>query len=122
MEIASLKSLKFVFQYMRKYAGVLFLTVVSMLLLVGVQLLAPWIIKLMVATVTDATSLSSHLDLITQLALFALLIFAARAFLQFVRSYMAHLAGWGVVADVRSDVYGHLQRLSLRFYENMSIL
>jgi ABC-type multidrug transport system fused ATPase/permease subunit len=31
---------------------------------------------------------------------------------------MAHVAGWNVVADVRSDIYQHLQRLSLRFYED----
>ena len=31
---------------------------------------------------------------------------------------MAHVAGWGVVADVRQHIYEHLQRLSLRFYED----
>jgi ATP-binding cassette subfamily B protein/subfamily B ATP-binding cassette protein MsbA len=31
---------------------------------------------------------------------------------------MAHVAGWSVVADVRSEVYEHLQCLSLRFYED----
>jgi ATP-binding cassette subfamily B protein/subfamily B ATP-binding cassette protein MsbA len=31
---------------------------------------------------------------------------------------MAHVAGWHVVADVRAEVYEHLQRLSLRFYED----
>ena len=31
---------------------------------------------------------------------------------------MAHVAGWGVVADARKQIYEHLQRLSLRFYED----
>jgi ATP-binding cassette subfamily B protein len=31
---------------------------------------------------------------------------------------MAHLAGWGVVADLRKQIYDHVQRLSLRFYED----
>ncbi len=31
---------------------------------------------------------------------------------------MAHLAGWGVVADVRKHIYEHLQALSLRYYED----
>jgi ATP-binding cassette subfamily B protein/subfamily B ATP-binding cassette protein MsbA len=31
---------------------------------------------------------------------------------------MAHVAGWHVVADVRAEIYQHLQRLSLRFYED----
>jgi len=31
---------------------------------------------------------------------------------------MAHVAGWGVVADLRKHTYEHIQRLSLRFYED----
>jgi len=111
------KSLKFVFQYTRKYSGVLVLTILSMLLLVGVQLLAPWIVRSMVATVTDPGVSLDDLRLITRLALLALGLYVFRAVLQFVRSYMAHIAGWSVVADIRASVYEHLQRLSLRFYE-----
>ena len=105
-------------RYMRKYRGMLFLTVISMLLLVGVQLLAPWLVKTMISTVTDAQAIQTGLSRVTQLAIFALLAYAARALLQFARSYMAHVAGWNVVADVRADLFQHLQQLSLRFYEN----
>jgi len=112
-----LKSLKFVFKFARDYAGVLILTVLSMLLLVGVQLLIPWIIKNMVATVTDPGVSPDDMKNITRLALLALGVYVVRAGLQFVRSYMAHIAGWSVVADVRAKVYEHLQRLSLQFYE-----
>ena len=38
--------------------------------------------------------------------------------MQYLRSYQAHIAGWGVVADARKLVYQHLQRLSLRYYED----
>jgi ATP-binding cassette subfamily B protein/subfamily B ATP-binding cassette protein MsbA len=34
---------------------------------------------------------------------------------------MAHIAGWGVVADVRKYIYDHMQRLSLRFYEDKQV-
>ncbi|MGM0373450.1 MAG: ABC transporter ATP-binding protein [Chloroflexota bacterium] len=105
------------FKFARDYSGVLLLTVISMLLLVGVQLVAPWIIKTMVAKVTDAGVSPEDIRYITRLALFALGVYVIRALLQFVRSYMAHIAGWSVVADVRSKVYEHLQRLSLQFYE-----
>jgi ATP-binding cassette, subfamily B, bacterial len=113
-----LKSLRFVMQYMRKYRGMLLLTVISMLMLVGVQLLAPWLVKTMVSTVTDVQAIQTGLNQVTRLALFALAAYAARAILQFARSYLAHVAGWNVVADVRADLFQHLQRLSLRFYEN----
>ncbi len=113
-----MNSFRFVFQFVRKYKGVLTLTILSMLLLVGVQLLAPWIVKTMIATVTAPGMSMSDMTQITRLALLALSVYIVRAALQFVRSYMAHIAGWGVVADVRSKLYEHIQRMSLRFYED----
>ncbi len=89
-----------------------------MLLLVGVQLLIPWIIKTMVGSITGADGNVLTMEKVTDLALLALLVYVARAFLQFLRSYMAHVAGWGVVAEARKLIYAHLQRLSLRFYED----
>ncbi|HSR32325.1 MAG TPA: ABC transporter ATP-binding protein, partial [Anaerolineae bacterium] len=113
-----MKSLGFVFKYTKRYKGPLALTVVSMLLLVGIQLLAPWLVRTMIATVTDPAAGPEAMTTVARLALLALAVYIVRAGLQFVRSYMAHVAGWHVVADVRAEVYGHLQRLSLRFYED----
>jgi ATP-binding cassette subfamily B protein len=111
-------SLGFIFKYAKRYKGPLLATIGSMLLLVGIQLLAPWLVKTMVATVTDPAAGSEAVREVARLALVALAIYVARAGLQFVRSYMAHVAGWHVVADVRAEIYEHLQRLSLRFYED----
>jgi len=105
------KSLRFVFQYARKYVRQLSVTVVSMLLLVGVQLYAPWLVRAMIAAATGTPAGPEALDTVARLAWIALIVFVARAVLSFLRSYMAHVAGWSVVAD-------HLQRLSLRFYED----
>jgi ATP-binding cassette subfamily B protein len=113
-----MKTLKFLFGYAKDYLGSLSLAVVSMILLVGVQLLAPWIIRAIIAAVKDQAASQESMDLVTRLALLALLIYVVRAGLQFLRSYMAHVAGWGVVADARRHIYRHLQRLSLRFYED----
>jgi ATP-binding cassette subfamily B protein/subfamily B ATP-binding cassette protein MsbA len=81
-------------------------------------LYAPWLVKNMIATVTDPAAGPEAVDYISRLALAALVIYVVRGFLSFLRSYMAHVAGWNVVADIRSDIYKHLQRLSLRFYED----
>ena len=118
LESLTLKSLKFIFQYTRKYRLVLIVTVFSMLLLVGLQLVSPMIIRSMVETVTNPSTGSEDQSLLIRLAILALIIYIMRAGMQFVRSYMAHVAGWSVVADIRSAVYQHLQRLSLRFYED----
>jgi ATP-binding cassette, subfamily B, bacterial len=112
------KPFQLIFHYTRKYQIPLLLTTVSMLLLVGGQLLIPWIIRSLIAAVTADPPALDILPHITRLSLLALVIYIARAGLQFLRSYMAHVAGWGVVADVRKHIYEHIQRLSLRFYED----
>ena len=96
----------------------LIITIISMFLLVGVQLLIPWIIRTLVANVTSPTVTPSSFTLVNILALIVFGIYIVRAGMQFLRSYMAHLAGWGVVADVRKHIYEHLQALSLRYYED----
>jgi ATP-binding cassette subfamily B protein/subfamily B ATP-binding cassette protein MsbA len=113
-----MKTLRFILGYARNYAGHLAVTVISMILLVGAQLLAPWIVREMIATVTNHAMSPAAMAEITRLALVALGVYVIRGGLQFLRSYMAHIAGWGVVADARRDIYRHLQRLSLRFYED----
>jgi ATP-binding cassette subfamily B protein len=113
-----MKSLRFVFKHATRYKGALALTVMAMLLLVGIQLLAPWLVRTMIDTVTDPEAGPEAVGVVARLALVALGIYVLRAGMQFVRSYMAHVAGWNVVADVRAEIYRHLQRLSLRFYED----
>ena len=113
-----MKPLRLILQYSKKYTPQLILTVTSMLLLVGVQLLLPWVVKILIENVTTPADHPDSLSLITTLALVVLGVYILRSFLQFVRSYVAHIAGWGVVADLRRHLYNHLQRLSLRFYED----
>lgn len=116
-----MKPFQLIFLYARKYTSSLVLTAVAMLALVGVQLTIPWIIKLLVARVTTPGARTSDLQYVTLLAVIALAAYLARAGLAFIRSYVAHVAGWGVVADVRAYIYSHMQRLSLRFYEDKQI-
>ena len=99
-----MQQLNFLLLYAKKYTGTLIITIISMLALVGVQLLIPWIIRTMVDAVTGAEGAFNQ-ALVTRLALFALAVHIARALLQLGRSYLAHVAGWGVVAKWRKVVY-----------------
>ena len=113
-----MKPFRLIFRYTQKYKLQLIITVISMLLLVGIQLLIPWIIKTLIDDVTNSDGGPQSLELITTLTLAVLGIFILRGIFQFMRSYAAHIAGWGVVAELRKHLYAHLQRLSLRFYED----
>ncbi|MFH2037852.1 MAG: ABC transporter ATP-binding protein, partial [Chloroflexota bacterium] len=116
-----MKPFSLIFTYAKKYTGSLIVTTISMLALVGVQLLIPWIIKSLISLVTEPSGSVDTIDTITKMAGLVLVVYVARAILQFLRSYVAHIAGWGVVADVRKYIYDHMQRLSLRFYEDKQV-
>lgn len=113
-----MRTFQHLFHFAKKYTKELAATVISMILLVGVRLIGPYIIRTLINLVTTTPFPDDIIQKITKLTLFALLIYLLRAVLSFLRSYMAHLAGWGVVADTRIMLYQHAQRLSLRFYED----
>ena len=113
-----MKPLLFVLRYAKKHLRPLIAAAVSTLLLVGVQLYAPWIIKTMVGIITDTGLSQEAMKKIARLALLALVAYLARGALQFLRSYLSHVAGWHVVAETQRHIYMHLQRLSMRFYED----
>ena len=116
-----MKPFQLIFNFARRYTFSLVVTAISMLALVGIQLLIPWIVKLLVTEVTSPSAGLADMSYISKLTLIVLIAFIARAGLQFIRSYIAHVAGWGVVADVRKYIYNHMQRLSLRFYEDKQV-
>jgi ATP-binding cassette, subfamily B, bacterial len=116
-----MKPFRLIFNYARQYSVSLVITALSMFALVGIQLLIPWIIKLLVARVTEPGATLASMNYVSWLAIIVLAAYVIRAGLSFVRSYMAHVAGWGVVADVREYIYEHMQRLSLRFYEDKQV-
>lgn len=89
-----------------------------MLLLVAVQLTIPWAIKSLLALFSGTAISPDALGTIGRIALLVLGIYVARAGLEFLRSYYAHVAGWGVVADLRKHIYERMQRFSLRFYQD----
>jgi len=111
--------MKLLLRFAKKYAWALAVTVISMLVLVGAQLLIPWLIRSLIELVTEQQLTPDTMAVVKRLTLIALLTFIGRGVVQFLRSYMAHIAGWGVVSDARKFVYEHMQRLSLRFYEDM---
>ena len=112
---------RMVLNYARRYKAPLAIASFSMLALVGVQLLVPWLIGMLIAAVTAPGASLGDMGLVKQLTTAAFVAYVARAGLQFLRSNEAHIAGWGVVADVRKHIYAHMQRLSLRFYEDKQV-
>ena len=110
--------MRLLLRFAKKYSWALAITILSMLLLVAAQLLIPWLIRTLISLVTNDTLSTATMNTVSRLTMIALVTFIGRGIVQFLRSYMAHIAGWGVVSDSRKFVYEHLQQLSLRFYED----
>lgn len=113
-----MNNLLLIIRYVRRYLVPLTCAVVSTIILVAVQLASPWIVKLLIANVRQAGSGEGSIELVTYLALATLGIYLVRAVMRFLTSYLSHVAGWSVVADARAELYEHLQRQSLGFYED----
>lgn len=114
----TVSSVLVVLRYAHRYLKPLSLATIATVALVGIQLVVPWIVNRLISGVGDSVASAAPLTLVTALAGGLLALYVVRAFLRFISSYMSHTAGWGVVADARQDVYEHLQKLSLRFYED----
>jgi len=82
--------------------------------LVGLQLIVPWSIRELLVALKEHRGNSATINL----SILLLAVFVARLGFQFCNSYLSHVAGWGVVSDVRQRLYLHVQRLSLRFHED----
>lgn len=113
-----MENIGFIVSHVKKYIWWLAGAIAATMTLVGVQLTAPWIIRELINTVTQGAEGGTDLNRITVLTLSILGVYFLRGVLNFLKSYLSHKAGWGVVADVRHKIYRHLQSQSLRFYEN----
>lgn len=106
-------------RFAKPYRRYMIIAAFSLAGVVGLNLLGPWIIRQLVAVVTEGTGeRAARLQTINRLALAVVFTYAARGCCQFLSNWMTHIAGWGVVAEFRTRIYDHLQRLSLKYYQD----
>ena len=97
----------------RPYVGLLAQALVVMLILSSLQLIAPLPMKILVDSAIPARDVSLLLMII--LGLLMLTVF--RLTMQFVNRYTISYVGSRLVFDMRRKLFGHLQKLSLSFYD-----
>ena len=62
-----MKPFQLIFNYARRYTTSLVITALSMLALVGIQLLIPWVITLLIARITDPGATLANYNYVTTL-------------------------------------------------------
>ncbi len=100
------------FAYLRPYWKQMALAILALIVSSGFGLAFPLVIVRLLDTVTQALDYGA----LNMLAGLLVGIFLFQATFSFLQSYMLAYIGERIVYDLRTSLYGHLQRLSLDFY------
>ncbi|MDQ6693235.1 MAG: ABC transporter ATP-binding protein/permease, partial [Chloroflexota bacterium] len=105
--------LRLAFPYWGRLAVAAFCLVVSTLLTLSFPLLIQKIVDSAVTKHSSAEMTSTAIELVG--------IFLVQSIFNFGQFYLVAFTGERLVADVRKRVFGHLQKLSLGFYDNQRV-
>ena len=100
-------------RYLRPHRQVV---VVALAAIIGhslLQLVLPYLTKLAI----DRHILTGDLVGLDQIALLFLVILVASFVLEYLETYTMQMMGQLIMFDLRSEIYGHLQRLDVGFYD-----
>src|SRR3989338_8411186 len=106
--------------YIRPYRRLIFFAVVTGIARYLIPLVMPWTLKVLVDDFLRADGLRPHVQL-HRLMIGLCALYAAYAVLSFLRSYLSGLAGHRIIFDLRQQLYLHLQRMSLSFFDRQQI-
>lgn len=101
----------------RPYWNLLIIAVISLIAITSLNLTGPVIIRNMVSVLTEKKDASS-ISLIRNYAVILAATYIGRAFFRYLSNYLNHVAAMRLISDMRVVVYEHLQKLSLRFYND----
>lgn len=104
--------------FLRPYRVHMVVVLISTLAVTLFNLVGPWILRELIRLVTQDLQSQAALERVGWLALLLLGTYVARAFFEYLKSYIAHVMAWNYVSDLRVAVYEHLQKLSLRYYSD----
>ncbi|MDD4688171.1 MAG: ABC transporter ATP-binding protein [Eubacteriales bacterium] len=100
----------------KKYWGYIFATLVSMVLLTGLQLVAPNLIKNFITLVSNNDPQLGNKAF--KIAIVLCCTYLGQWVLGFCKSYLSHLAAWSFVSELRVKAYNKLQHLSIGYYHD----
>ncbi len=105
--------------YVKPYRSLIIAATVCGLLKYNLPLVFPWVLKDLIDHLLTPAAYESAKLHYTMLGLIALYLFWAGA--TYLRSYFADQAGQRLIFDLRHELYMHLQRMSLSFYEKRQV-
>ncbi|ADQ13730.1 ABC transporter ATP-binding protein [Halanaerobium hydrogeniformans] len=110
------QTIKFFFSYLKAYKLKIIFAVLAMLMVSLASLAAPYLSKVAV----DDYIAQGDLGGLNLIALLIVLSYLVYWLFSYHQTYLASYIGQHVIAEIREDLYQHLQDLSMRFYTKES--
>ncbi len=105
--------MKRLLRYLRPYRWQVVAAVIMLILASGLELVGPYL----TAVAIDKAIPAGDLRLITVLATIYAVALAVALLLSYLQTLLATWIGQKVMYDLRTEIFAHLQRLSLRFFD-----
>ena len=99
--------------YLRPHGKAVGVALATILAGSALQLAQPWLTMIAI----DDHIAPRELDGLDRIALAFLLVLAGSFVLEYVQTWTMQMMGQRIMFDLRMEIYGHLQRLDLRFYD-----
>lgn len=103
--------------YYKPYKALLTLDITSAMLIATLDLVSPRFTNYLISSIIPSQQLSSLYRWIGIIAL----VFIARVLLQYVVEYWGHVLGVHMEYDMRKDMYAHIQRLPVSYFDNIKV-
>lgn len=111
------KSKKFM-SYYRPYMGLFLGDMFFALLLAGITLLYPLIVRYITNTVLVQYEINEAMGLIIKLGIVMIGLAILELICNFFIAYQGHVMGAKIEYDMRNEIFEHYQKLSFNFYDN----
>jgi subfamily B ATP-binding cassette protein MsbA len=98
--------------YLRPYWGYMLVALLATIGSGALSLVFPWVIQ----NVIDSVLTQANFDLLNQITLGLIAVFILRSFTSLVETYLLNFVGEKLIVDLRTQLYRHLQSLSLGFF------
>lgn len=107
-------------RFVKPYRWEIILTIIIGILKFAIPLFIPILIKIVIDHIidTDMTNSEKIQQLFFWLGGTVILFFIIRPPIEYYRQYFAQHVGNKVLFDIRQELFGHLQKLSLKYYAN----
>ena len=100
-------------RYLRPYSGYVALALGAIITASALQLAQPYLVKVAI----DRHIATGNLEGLDRIALAFLAILLASFSMEFLQTWTLQLTGQRIMYDLRLQIYGHLQRLDVQFYD-----